>query len=265
MFIEIFNIYTILLNACYNKLKDYACFLVYPENMDISKYLDVHKSLIPKPVNPSWLSSIEKYNKMKLSIDFYNMFNQYNYMLTYELDAYIFDSNLCTQEFIKYDFIGAPYFVGYLNALPDASFIIGGNSGFSIRNIQSCIHVLRSMSKYFYSWLIYKYIFSKSKILRAITNRLTWRKYDAIIYGRFSFFFTDEYVNEDIIWSRIIPEFFPGFKIANTETAIKFSFEANPDRLYQLNNNQLPIGCHAWPKFKSFWKDYIPELSEQSF
>ena len=79
------------------------------------------------------------------------------------------------------------------------------------------------------------------------------------------FFFTDEYVNEDIIWSRIIPEFFPGFKIANTETAIKFSFEANPDRLYQLNNNQLPIGCHAWPKFKSFWKDYIPELSEQSF
>ena len=81
----------ISLNACYNKLKDYACFLVYPENMDISKYLDVHKSLIPKPVNPSWLSSIEKYNKMKLSIDFYNMFNKYNYMLTYELDAYIFD------------------------------------------------------------------------------------------------------------------------------------------------------------------------------
>ena len=254
----------ISLNACYNKLKDYKCFLVYPDGMDISKYLAIHQGLIPKPVKPVWLSSIKHYNQMKLDLKFYELFNEFKYMLTYELDAYIFGSDLVIEEFTKYDFIGAPYFEGYLDALPEAPFITGENSGFSIRNIQSCIHVLQSMSKYFYNWLAYKYIFSKSKILRAIVNRLTLRKYDAIIYGRFSFYFKDEYVHEDMIWSRVIPEFFPDFKIAATETAIKFSFEVNPDKLYKLNNNQLPLGCHAWPKFKYFWKDHIPGLSEES-
>jgi len=251
----------ISLKACFEKLNQFASFLIYPEGMDVSQYLLIHPQLLLKSVDPLWLASIEGYNKMKLNIDFYNMFKQYQYMLTYELDAYIFDSNICNSEYLNCDYIGAPYFEGYLNAAPNSPIIEGENSGFSIRNIQSCIYVLESIEHYNFEWKLYKHIFSKSRILRSALNRLTRRRFEALIYGQMSFHFSNEHFNEDMVWSRTIPHIFPKFKIADTKTAIKFSFEVNPDVLYEMNNHQLPAGCHAWPKFRSFWKDYIPELS----
>lgn len=40
--------------------------------------------------------------------------------------------------------------------------------------------------------------------------------------------------------------------------ASAFAFERSPRYLYELNNNTLPFGCHAWEKYDmDFWLKFI--------
>ncbi|MGC8804066.1 MAG: DUF5672 family protein, partial [Bacteroidales bacterium] len=52
---------------------------------------------------------------------------------------------------------------------------------------------------------------------------------------------------------------FEWFKVASFDQAFKFSMEYNCEKLFELNNHQLPFGCHQWYKgeFLKFWKRYI--------
>jgi hypothetical protein len=66
------------------------------------------------------------------------------------------------------------------------------------------------------------------------------------------------YLNEDFYLTQTLGNIFYDYKVATTEQAIKFSFEVNPSLLYEINNNQLPFGCHAWEKNDpDFWKQFI--------
>ena len=59
----------------------------------------------------------------------------------------------------------------------------------------------------------------------------------------------------DPLWQlslqQVAPKNFPWFKVASFDEARKFSFECNPRKLFELNQNQLPFGCHAWQKHDS--------------
>jgi len=247
----------ISLKACKAHLNQYHCYLVYPKGMDISAYTSIYKELIPMPVQSSWLSSVEQYNKMKINLSFYRQFISYDYMLTYELDAYIFNSDIESTNVFGFDYIGAPFFTGYWAATPASAFMKGCNSGFSIRNIKSCIMVLRAMKKYRFHWLLYQVFLSRISSLRLKLNAITNKKYEVFITGRFGFYFADFHINEDVIWSEIVPQLFPSFNVADAESALKFSFEYNLEKSLQLNAGKLPLGCHAWAKHRDFWKTYI--------
>jgi hypothetical protein len=250
------------LAACAKHLKNYDCFLLYPEGMKTDEYQRLHKSLILMPVSRFWLSSIENYNKMKVDVNFYEMFSNYEFMLTYELDSYIFNSNLADHYSFEYDYIGAPFFEGYISPSQEASFIKGGNSGFSVRRIKSCIHVLRSIKKFRREWLIYKIFLRRlpSKLYHGLVYRInlyTKGKYDTFLRGDLSFYFEGTHLNEDGVWSQVVPALFPFFRVADPITALQFSFEACPERLLELNKGNLPLGCHGWAKNKQFWTKYI--------
>ncbi|MFA6087889.1 DUF5672 family protein [Mucilaginibacter sp.] len=247
----------ISLSAANVQLNAYDCFLVYPDGMDTSLYTSLYPELKLKLVNPEWLSSIEQYNKMKLRLDFYNLFSKYQYMLTYELDAYIFHSDFEGTGALNFDFIGAPFFEGYWDTKPGAPLAKGCNSGFSIRNVRSCIRVLSSMNKFRFGWWIYKIFLSHSSKLRIKLNELTNNKYEIYISGKFGFYFADFHLNEDLVWSEIVPQLFPEFKVADPMSALKFSFEYNLKDSLRLNGDKLPLGCHAWYKHLNFWKHYI--------
>jgi len=248
----------ISLQACRNHLHNYDTYLVFPEGMNVDKYLAVHNGLKLKPVNPVWLSSIEHYNKMKYGLAFYQLFNRYDFMLTYELDSYIFNADFNKYNAFSFDYIGAPFYEGYLKALPGAAFIQGGNSGFSIRNIRRCIEVLQTIKEKFRpEWNFYKKIASKFPRLKYQLNRLTKNKYDVYLTDKLAFAFTDIPMNEDLVWSQIVPSLYSSFKVADPISALKFSFEAQPERLLKMNNGELPLGCHGWIKNQHFWKDYI--------
>lgn len=244
--------------ACARQLSAYDCYLLYPSGMDISIYTSAFPQLLLKPVQPQWLASVEAYNKMKLSLDFYQLFAGYQYMLTYELDSYIFHNRLADANAFKFDYIGAPFFEGYWDAKPGASFAKGVNSGFSVRNIASCVKVLQSMDSIRFKWMLYKVFLSKlpSKLKIAL-NKVTGYKYDIYITGKFGFYFSEFHLNEDLVWSEIIPRLFPHFTIADPVSALQFSFEYNLEHSLKLNNGKLPLGCHAWFKHLDFWKKYI--------
>ena len=243
--------------ACKAHLSEFDCFLIFPEGMDTIAYTSIYPELLLKSVKIDWLSSIEKYNKMKLSLDFYRMFVKYQYMLTYELDAYIFHSDLDQANAFLFDYIGAPFFDGYWEAKPGAPFIKGCNSGFSVRNIQSCISALEFSAKYRFQWLLYKFTLANSSRLRRLLNNLTNGKYEVFVTGRFAFNFADFHLNEDVVWSEVIPQLMPSFTVADGPNALKFSFEYNLPASLEKNNGKLPLGCHAWAKHPDFWKDYI--------
>ena len=245
------------IKACMRHLNGYDCYLVHPEGMKVVSFLKVFPGLLLKPVSPPWLASVQGYNRMKLSLAFYDLFEQYTHLLTYELDAYIFHTNFQIANIFSFDFIGAPLFKGYLQAPADAPFIKGCNSGFSVRNIKSCRHVLGSLDKYRNHWKFYKKVLSRFPRLSYQLNRITQGKFEVFICGMLGFHFENEHINEDLAWSQVIPRLFSHFKVADSLSALKFSFEHNPERLMTLNGDELPIGCHAWRKYVNFWGEYL--------
>jgi len=245
------------LKACKKNLSQCDCFLVFPQGMDVAAYTGVFSGLVPMPVNPVWLSSVEQYNKMKLNAAFYQLFDQYTHLLTYELDAYIFSPYVEAARAFDFDYIGAPFFEGYWQATSASPFMPGCNSGFSVRNISACINALNAMRRYRFHWLLYRVFLRPVSSLRLKLNRLTNKRWDVFITGRFSFYFDDFHINEDVVWSEIIPKLFPSFRVADPMSALAFSFEYNLEKSLALNNGKLPLGCHAWYKHLDFWKAYI--------
>ncbi|MGZ4041600.1 MAG: DUF5672 family protein, partial [Bacteroidia bacterium] len=136
-------------------------------------------------------------------------------------------------------------------------FMPGCNSGFSVRNIQSCLQVLQGMKKYRFHWLLYRLFLRHSSMLKNKLNQLTRKRYDVFITGKFAFHFDDFHLNEDVVWSEIVPQLFPSFMVADAMSALQFSFEYNLEKSLLLNNGKLPLGCHAWYKHMDFWGKYI--------
>lgn len=180
-------------------------------------------------------------------------------MLIYQLDAWVFKDELefwCNKGF---DYIGAPWFIGYdstNNKMPLMEY--SGNGGFSLRNIKKMykllsmdIHLVKTFSE------IYK-INKKRRVLSNIISMpifiFRW------LFQRERFFNVWQLaeINEDVLIVKIAKEFYPNFKIATAKEAIPFAFECKPDLLFKLNGDQLPFGCHAYKKYNwNFWKEYI--------
>jgi hypothetical protein len=170
-------------------------------------------------------------------------------MLTYELDSFVFRDELnywCSK---KLDYIGAPWYDGYVDVKENASIIGVGNSGFSLRNIQACRNVLEKLSQKPFNSVKVFYQDRWHHLLPSLLRGIEYGWFSALIgYPR----------HEDVFWCDLIPKIEPSFKIATVEEAIRFSFEVNPEILYANAGNRLPFGCHAWSKYSpKFWEDHI--------
>jgi hypothetical protein len=62
----------------------------------------------------------------------------------------------------------------------------------------------------------------------------------------------------DVFWARQATRYYPEFRIASVEDALRFAFEVEPRQCYGLNNNTLPFGCHAWGRYdRQFWEPFL--------
>lgn len=238
---------------CYAILGAHPIKLVAPEGMD----MDVYKKAVSveidiQYIDPVWLSSVGQYNKLKVSRFFYQLFDNFEYLLTYELDAFVFEDALlywCSQ---GYDYIGAPWFKDFGNANSDNEFMGVGNSGFSLRKIKTIQKVLKE----FY----FKPVFNRKLTLgEKIKERLNYPYRKIKNLGQENYTIQKYFKSsEDLFFSFDVPLMYTDFKIAPVEKAFQFSFEVSPEVVFELNNNKMPFGCHAWWRYNlAFWYPHI--------
>lgn len=231
-------------------------FIVCPERMDVSEYLLLSDNFQYSFVPPKCLKSYRNFNRLKISPYLYKKFQNYKYLLFYELDAFVFRDELDLWIAKGYDYIGAPWKKGWTKADNNSPFIGVGNGGFSLRNVKSHIKVLKSFS----------YINTPKLLARRWLNDTMIKKIssfpnivaDLTIRNNTYFLFNNFSGNEDVFWGLIADQNFSWFNVAPIEEAIKFSFEVHPQDQYLKNRNNLPFGCHGWWKYNlEFWRPFI--------
>ena len=224
---------------CINVLGDRPLIFVCSPTLDTSVYRLACKNKIEFKIEcfeEKYFNDIHGYSKLMLSVFFYQRFKAYKYILIFQLDAWIFKDDLnewCNKNF---DYIGAPW-IGWpwvnnvakfltipreiLTKIGYSNYNLVGNGGLSLRKVRSFIFNL--------------------KLLKKPVSKFTYA--------------------EDYFVSFFINSYNPFFRIPTEREALKFSFDINPEESFNLNMNQLPMGCHAWPKFKEFWASHIPGLT----
>jgi len=206
-----------------------------------------------------YFSNISCYNSLLLSKRFYSRFINYEYMLIYQLDAYVFKDELeywCKK---GYDYIGAPWLkLNKSKTMPEFDNIQAiGNGGFSLRNIKKIItiHSFNISIISFFHFLYYNEItFNSLEDILFFIPKILFR----VVLKSLKFIFhrQHEFDNEDVKWSKLIKK---KGKFPSITEAVKFSFENFPEYLYQLNNGELPFGCHDWYKYYNllFYKSIL--------
>ncbi len=245
----------ISLKQCFKVLGGYDIYFVIPARMAVKiadNQLVKEKRARYKIFDNRFFVSTAAYNRLMKKPGFYKAFLDYEFMLIYQLDAFVFKNELEYWCNCSYDYIGAPF----IKKNSDGTFAIAGqgNGGFSLRKISSCYHAVKQFKK-----LDFKHpFFSNTKPFYINL----WRDIKYNFIYNFSFYPFQPVVNEDIFWSALIPSAFKGFKVPEAVDAIPFSFEVAPGYLYGLNGNELPFGCHAWRRYEpGFWGRYIKEAS----
>jgi hypothetical protein len=221
------------LKQCIHILDKYDIILVLPYDLDLKYYTNIlHNKARVERFEAKYFEGIQGYNQLVMSEMFYRRFKQYKYMLLYQLDAYIFNDDLSYWCKKGYDYVAPPWMdKSFVERYWTSNSRIGkwlkqlgvipnsvGNGGFSLRKIKTCLLITRLFE-------------------------VKTKKWDS---------------NEDIFWSLYVPYYFPFFKIPRQSEALRFAFETEPAKCYEMTGNKLPMGCHAWEKHDpGFWKQFI--------
>lgn len=245
-------------NQCLRILFKYPISIVTFPELDISYYT---KLLTTRGVEYSILYfpqtsfvNLSTYNELMLSVDFYNKFKFYKYMLIYQLDCYVFRDELESWCNKGYDYIGAPWFTENNSHEEGGTLWAVGNGGFSLRKISTFRNLFNS-TKNVYSL---KYLLKKLK--REKKNFLWFlRSYFFGYQNTFQYLVDDWNDAEDLFYCLKLADTNLKLTVPALDEAIEFAFEQSPSFLFQQNKNKLPFGCHAWNRYEteSFWSRFI--------
>jgi len=257
---EILNEYEICsLQQCVSVLKKYPIYLVTYNELSTVTYkgifLSYNVSVNFEYFDKEYFKDLSGYNNLMMKKEFYDRFTNYKNILIYQLDCFVFRDGLESWCNRGYDYIGAPWFDDNLSHEEGANLWAVGNGGFSLRKISAFRNLfvtsknlfgLKQLSKKMqlnhkgFLWLLKAWIFGYENNLKFLLSEWT----DA----------------EDLFYCLSLSETKLKLKVPELKDAIDFAFEQSPGYLFELNNNTLPFGCHAWNKYEtnSFWREYIP-------
>jgi len=201
-------------------LREYPKVFLMPNSLK-GNFLKSENNYKILRVSDQWLASRDDYSWMMMNADFYEFFSDYQYILIYQLDAFVFFDQVQYFCSLGYDYIGAPW--RYPSEVDGDKYYVG-NGGFSLRKIETTIRLLRFTEK-----LNADHLFSSR-----------WR------------------ACEDRFFTYCAAKKYLDFKIAPVKIAAAFSMEGNPKKYFNLNHRQVPMGCHRWfVEDKSFYKGLI--------
>jgi hypothetical protein len=232
-------------------LGHYDKYLIVPETLNINR-AGFHLARF----GSQYFGSVEANTRLMLSRDFYERFQDYEYILIYHLDSLVFSDQLEAWCDTGLDYIGPPWV-----PTEDTPWVKEpgvGNGGFCLRKVSSCLNVLyseqyalppneywqRVQRKRPSPWF---WFYWPNKIWKHV------RRYNDVQWevGRYK-------RHEDQFWGNRAQHYYPDFKIADVEQALQFAFEGEPRTSFEKLGCQLPFGCHAWPKYdREFWEPHL--------
>ncbi|QWD68632.1 hypothetical protein AOC21_01595 [Polynucleobacter sp. VK25] len=203
--------------------------LVCPEGLDLAAYLDLWPELQVQRYAPEHFVSVQSYNNLVISPAFYTPLIHYDYLLIYQLDAFLLSNQVL--EFCNegYDYYGAPWIKGF----PQYRFLFNrwpiqingkrfhvGNGGLSLRKIDSTLNLLKRKASHI----------SKT------------------------FFMEDAFFG---YWGSLDPD----FHACPPLVAARFSLEMEPSH-WMEQTGVLPMGMHG---FEVWHKDFYNALLQESY
>ena len=194
------------LSQCRYILKKYPIIFIAPEGKHF-KYINNKEKIIY--FDKKFFQSVKTYNQLMLSPIFYKTFidQGFDYILIYQLDAYVFYDALEDFCNLLYDYIGAPWPFLFCYNKSNGSYLRVGNGGFSLRNTKACYNVCENFLSY---------------ILKLCND-----------------------INEDVVFSIAGTMKECNFKVAPINIAYSFSMEFHPFRVIRKNNDKFPFGSHG--------------------
>jgi hypothetical protein len=215
---------------CVSVLGNHPIILMAPDGLDLTGYLNAGANISVSSFEPRHFESLQGYDRLMLSKSFYERFLDYQYILIYQLDAFVFSDQLKEWCSKNYDYLGAPWMdLPVIKEIASHSSRVRqlfpnwskrfnqtvGNGGFSLRKVKSFCRMLALWENKARNWPYY----------------------------------------EDTFFAFFVPSYNPFFRIPKFEVALQFAFELNPAKCYSLNHHELPFGCHAWEKHDiEFWR-----------
>jgi len=174
-----------------------------------------------------YFQNTSSYSQLLLTKEFYERFYEYEFLLIYQLDAFVFSDRL--EEFcqLNFDYIGAP--VPKCCWPPDMEGYVG-NGGFSLRKIKSVIRILKMKEN-----------ISIDPFLESQFNKA-----------------------EDIFFAYCGTKQEFQFKVPSVRQAMNFSMEYDVYHCFRTLTIKLPFGCHGWYKTNfAVWKPLIEKYGYQ--
>ncbi|MDR2057528.1 MAG: hypothetical protein LBP83_04470 [Dysgonamonadaceae bacterium] len=232
------------LKQCCAILSRYPIVIAKPESLNIDLLCRQYPQLGIESFDDAFFKNLASYNRLMLSAEFYKRFLYYEYILIYQLDAYVFRDELELWCRKKYDYIGAPWIkraslwkdlknrlrklAGIKEKRPySAAYYKAGNGGFSLRRIQSFYEITMKETD-----CIRTYLHPVEKHIR--------------------------FKPEDIFWALEPQRLGYPFVTPDYKEALLFAFDKYPRLCFNITKT-IPFGCHAWNRRKSFtfWKKII--------
>lgn len=208
----------ISLEQLFNVLSKYPIYYVKPKSLQISNTDYEYKANIEE-FDDSFFKNTKSYSELLLSKEFYSRFEKYEYMLIYQLDAFVFSDRL--MEFVEagYDYIGAP-----LNNRHWREYHIG-NGGLSLRKIDSMLRILTDKES-------------------VIGNHHRKRHFED---------------GEDNFWAYCALCNNVDFSVPSIEVSMDFSTQSNCfEGFERIKKRGVPFGTHHFPGWNyDFWREYI--------
>ena len=258
---KILNEFEIIsVNQCIHVLSDYQIFFIHPERLDLGFYTSKFPQVKNyKSFQKKYFKNLYAYNMLMLNEDFYKSFLNFEYMLVYQTDCYVFRDDLLVWAEKGYDYIGGVWFENFRgNPTNGAKVWFPGNGGLSLRKIKSIFNLLTSKTSLGFKKL------NEDKELLKIEKKFNFFKWNLVLPFRllgyknnFNYLSKIYKANEDVFFMDACVKY-KKLTSPSVEEAILFSWDRHPDYLFK-EYKTLPFACHAW------YRDEIPYEANKEF
>ena len=139
----------ISLQQAHKILGKHDIYLAMPEGLDFCGVYEKN-NFFPRKVffSKEYFEDISGYNRLMLDRNFYAAFAEYEYILIYQLDAFVFRDELLDFCNLEYDYIGAPWLSGRYHFIDRKHCIWRvGNGGLSLRKVSAFRAVLEKKER----------------------------------------------------------------------------------------------------------------------